>query len=125
MSTDSRRDWRRGKHRNLNRTPTESDPLAPPAPIKIENDVPLPERPFPYDRVRDACEVLAKAEIGDSTYIEDVSIGIVSAKANRAAGSGWYTARTDGDGVRIWKMAEPTGYAPRRRGRVGGRDEET
>lgn len=70
----------------------------------IEKGVPIPRK---HSAVYDAITALSRADVGDSMlFPSDVSRGAINA-AMRQVGRGWATSRTDGTGVRVWKVREP------------------
>jgi len=66
--------------------------------IAIERDIPLPTVSFTYP--------YPDMKIGDSFYIEDVSLQVICNNNYRAGKrlSRKFIARSEGDGVRVWRL---------------------
>lgn len=72
----------------------------------IQKGVPIPDGQSGTGKMA-ALRSLARAEIGDSVFLPGTKPSSINNMVVQAAGPGWYRTRKEGDGYRIWKIAEP------------------
>ena len=88
---------------------TDSTPTA----FVIETGVPIPAskrgRPHGCGPVTNALRALMTADIGASVFLPGVRQSNVGGRIRFAGNSatGWASSRNEGNGVRVWKIAEP------------------
>jgi hypothetical protein len=73
--------------------------------IKIEKGIAAP--PARTGNMTETIRILMRSEVGDSAYIPYNVGKDVRVRANQVGGRGWYATRSDDNGTRIWKIAEP------------------
>ncbi len=74
----------------------------------ITQDIPVPR--FGGGRskgITEALRALVTAPIGSSVFVS-ANKNTAAARAHTVAGAGWAVARTEGDGARVWKVADPS-----------------
>lgn len=74
--------------------------------VQLQYDVPLPSRRRSPSGAMDFLRALAAAPIGAS-FTTKTKDHTLRGLAHRLGGGGWISVRKDGDGIRVWKVAEP------------------
>jgi hypothetical protein len=75
--------------------------------IKIEKGIAM--RPTRTGPMTEAIRMLMRSEVGDSVYIPHQAGKSVRTRARQVGGPGWCVTRSDANGARVWKIAEPNG----------------
>ena len=76
----------------------------------IESGVPMPNGGRSGARagpITEALRTLSRSKVGDSVFIPDKRPRDMGCYVASAAGKGWALSRSEGNGVRVWKVAEP------------------
>jgi hypothetical protein len=73
--------------------------------IKIEKGFEIPKAKTGI--LSEAIRKLIRSEVGDSIYIPNKAGKNARLRAHQIGGPGWCITRTDADGTRVWKIAEP------------------
>ena len=73
--------------------------------FKIEKGVPIPTGVRRGSGITAVLRVLRDGQIGDSVHLP-ITVRLFGGYTQRI-GAGWYRARREGDGCRVWKIGDP------------------